>query len=72
MDPACGVMRLEPGVNLGEMVRVACRDGWRPYAAPSTAEATIGGCTAMHVNDRDAWKWGPLQPFRFRHGTEGL
>lgn len=57
-DPAKGVMRVEPGVSLREMVRVASRDGWWPYAAPSTAQVTIGGCTAMNVNGRNAWKWG--------------
>ena len=59
-DADRGVMRGEPGVTLQEMVRVASQDGWWPYAAPSTAEATIGGCTAMNVNGRNAWKWGPF------------
>jgi decaprenylphospho-beta-D-ribofuranose 2-oxidase len=59
-DAARGIMRVEPGVTLQEMVRVAGQDGWWPYAAPSTAEATIGGCTAMNVNGRNAWKWGPF------------
>jgi decaprenylphospho-beta-D-ribofuranose 2-oxidase len=59
-DPARGIMGVEPGVTLREMVQVAGQDGWWPYAAPSTAEATVGGCTAMNVNGRNAWKWGPF------------
>jgi decaprenylphospho-beta-D-ribofuranose 2-oxidase len=59
-DASRGVMRVEPGVTLREMVQVAGRDGWWPYSAPSTAEASIGGCTAMNVNGRNAWKWGPF------------
>jgi decaprenylphospho-beta-D-ribofuranose 2-oxidase len=59
-DAARGIMRVEAGVTLRDMIRVAGKDGWWPYAAPSTAQATIGGCTAMNVNGRDAWKWGPF------------
>jgi decaprenylphospho-beta-D-ribofuranose 2-oxidase len=55
-----GLMRVESGVSLREMVQVCGKEGWWPYAAPSTAEATIGGCTAMNVNGRNAWKWGPF------------
>jgi decaprenylphospho-beta-D-ribofuranose 2-oxidase len=58
-DAARGIMRVEAGATLRDVVRVAWKDGWWPFAAPSTAEATIGGCTAMNVNGRNAWKWGP-------------
>jgi decaprenylphospho-beta-D-ribofuranose 2-oxidase len=59
-DAAHGIMRVEPGVTLRDMVQVAWKDGWWPYAAPSTSQATIGGCTAMNVNGRSTWKWGPF------------
>jgi decaprenylphospho-beta-D-ribofuranose 2-oxidase len=59
-DAGRGIMRVETGVTLQEVVQRAWKDGWWPYAAPSTAQATIGGCAAMNVNGRNAWKWGPF------------
>ena len=59
-DAAQGIMRVEPGVTLREMVQVAWKDGWWPAVSPSTPEVTIGGCAAMNVNGRNAWKCGPL------------
>ncbi len=57
-DPSSGVMEVEPGVTLREMVRIASKDGWWPFVSPSTAEITIGGCVAMNVNDRNSWQNG--------------
>jgi decaprenylphospho-beta-D-ribofuranose 2-oxidase len=59
-DPVKGTMCVEPGVTLGDMVRMACEDGWWPAVSPSTAEVTIGGCVAMNVNGRNAWKCDPF------------
>jgi len=55
-----GIMRVEPGVTLRDMLQTAWKDGWWPYVAPSTPEVTIGGCTAMNVNGKNAWKYGPF------------
>jgi decaprenylphospho-beta-D-ribofuranose 2-oxidase len=57
-DPERGIMQVEPGVTLCDMVRVALVDRWWPAVTPSTAEATIGGCVAMNVNGKNAWKCG--------------
>lgn len=57
-DPEQGIMQVEPGVTLRDMVRVALVDRWWPAVTPSTAEATIGGCVAMNVNGKNAWKCG--------------
>src|SRR5437763_1550119 len=57
-DPERGIMQVEPGVTLRDMVRVALEDRWWPAVTPSTAEATIGGCVAMNVNGKNAWKCG--------------
>lgn len=57
-DPERGIMRVEPGVTLRDLVRVALPDRWWPAVTPSTAEATIGGCAAMNVNGKNAWKCG--------------
>lgn len=57
-DPEQGIMQVEPGVTLRDIVRVAPADGWWPAVTPSTADATIGGCVAMNVNGKNAWKYG--------------
>ena len=59
-DAQQGIMRVEPGVTLQEMVQLAWKDGWWPIVAPSTARVTIGGCAAMNVTGRNAWKSGPF------------
>ncbi len=57
-DPMQGIMQVEPGVTLRDMVPVALTDRWWPAVTPSTADATIGGCVAMNVNGKNAWKCG--------------
>ncbi|HLI08129.1 MAG TPA: FAD-binding oxidoreductase [Ktedonobacteraceae bacterium] len=57
-DPEQGILRVEPGVTLRDIVRVCLPDHWWPAVTPSTAEATIGGCVAMNVNGKNAWKCG--------------
>ncbi|GLV60409.1 oxidoreductase [Dictyobacter sp. S3.2.2.5] len=57
-DPARGIMRVEPGVSIGEVARVALADRWWPPVTPSTASATVGGCVAMNVNGKNAWTHG--------------
>jgi FAD/FMN-containing dehydrogenase len=57
-NPEKGVMQVEPGVTLREMVCVALEHRWWPPVTPSTADATIGGCVAMNVNGKNAWKCG--------------
>ena len=59
-DATQGIMQLEPGVTLEQVVRAAWKDGWWPAASPSTARVTVGGCAAMNVNGRNAWKYGPF------------
>ncbi len=59
-DATRGVMRVEPGVTLREVVQVAWKDGWWPVVSPSTPEVTMGGCAAMNVNGKNAWKCGPF------------
>ena len=59
-NPQQGVMCVEPGVTLQDMIQVAWKDGWWPVVTPSTPSVTIGGCTAMNVNGRNAFKCGPF------------
>jgi FAD/FMN-containing dehydrogenase len=57
-DPEKGIIQVEPGVTLRDIVHVALADRWWPPVTPSTADATIGGCVAMNVNGKNAWKCG--------------
>lgn len=57
-DPERGIVHVEPGVTLRDVVRLTLPDGWWPPVSPSTAEATIGGCAAMNVNGKNAWRCG--------------
>jgi FAD/FMN-containing dehydrogenase len=57
-DPQQGIMQVEPGVTLRDVIRVALTDGWWPPVTPSTTEVTIGGCVAMNVTGKNAWKCG--------------
>ncbi|WP_220209619.1 FAD-binding oxidoreductase [Reticulibacter mediterranei] len=57
-NPEQGIMQVEPGVTLRDLVRVAMPDGWWPPVTPSTADVTIGGCVAMNVHGKNAWKNG--------------
>lgn len=57
-DAEQGIMQVEPGVTLRDMIRVAWQDGWWPVVSPSTPDVTIGGCTAMNVTGKNAWKEG--------------
>ncbi|HLV97677.1 MAG TPA: FAD-binding oxidoreductase [Ktedonobacterales bacterium] len=59
-DAALGIMRVEPGVTLQEMMQVSWKDGWWPAVSPSTPHVTVGGCAAMNVNGKNAWKCGPF------------
>jgi FAD/FMN-containing dehydrogenase len=59
-DPVQGILRAEPGVTLRQAVQATWKDGWWPYVSPSTDAVTLGGCVAMNVNGRNAWKAGPF------------
>ena len=59
-DPIQGIMRVEPGVTLREVIKISSKDGWWPFISPSTPEVTIGGCVAMNVNGKNSWKYGPF------------
>ncbi len=59
-DAGQGIMRVEPGVTLRDMIDMAWKDGWWPAISPSTPEVTISGCAAMNVNGRNSWKYGPF------------
>jgi decaprenylphospho-beta-D-ribofuranose 2-oxidase len=57
-DPQRGIIQVEPGVTVHEIVQTALPNRWWLPVTPSTAEATVGGCVAMNVNGKNAWKCG--------------
>lgn len=59
-DPKQGIIRLEPGVTIDDLWRTAVEDGWWQTVHPSALRATIGGCLAMNVHSKNAWKKGTI------------
>lgn len=59
-NPRQGIIRVEPGATIGDIWRLAIVDGWWPPVIPSTMEATLGGCLAMNVHGKNAWKMGSI------------
>jgi decaprenylphospho-beta-D-ribofuranose 2-oxidase len=57
-DPVNGIMEVEAGATLGDVIETAVGDGWWPAVVPSTEHVTVGGCAAMNVNGRNSWKVG--------------
>src|SRR4051794_6225663 len=59
-DPSNGLVRVEPGVIVGQLWRATIEDGWWPAVVPGTMTPTIGGCAAMNVHGKNHWKSGPI------------
>ncbi len=59
-DAERGIMRVEAGATLRDVLQVAWKSGWWPYTTPSTPDVTVGGCVAMNVNGKNALKCGPF------------
>lgn len=59
-NPESGVIRVEPGVTLGQLWRYILEDGWWPPVVTGTMEITLGGGAAMNVHGKNAWKMGPM------------
>ncbi len=59
-DPQAGVIRVEPGVTIGQVWQYAVEDGWWPYVVPGTMFPTLGGCAAMNIHGKNNWKVGPI------------
>lgn len=57
-DAGQGIMQVGPGVTLQDMIQMAWKDGWWPVVSPSTPDVTVGGCAAMNVTGKNAWKCG--------------
>lgn len=52
-DPINGLLEVEAGVRLGEILRLFARRGWVPAVLPGTGFATVGGSIAMDVHGKN-------------------
>jgi len=52
-DPESGLLAAEPGVTLGELVRIFAPRGFLPPVVPGTGFATLGGAVAMDVHGKN-------------------
>jgi decaprenylphospho-beta-D-ribofuranose 2-oxidase len=59
-DPENGRIRVEAGVTIQQLWQYILGDGWWPPIVPGTMRPTIGGCAAMNVHGKNAWKLGPV------------
>lgn len=57
-NPETGRVRVEPGVTLSELWQYTLEDGWWPAIATGTSLTTMGGCAAMNVHGKNAWRVG--------------
>jgi decaprenylphospho-beta-D-ribofuranose 2-oxidase len=59
-DPESGRVTVEPGVTLQQLWRYILEDGWWPAVSTGTMQTSLGGCAAMNVHGKNAWKVGPV------------
>lgn len=58
--PQSGRIRVEPGVTLSQLWQYVLEDGWWPPVATGTSLTTMGGCAAMNVHGKNAYRAGPI------------
>lgn len=59
-DPQTGIIRIEPGVSIGQLWRYTLEDGWWPAVVPGTMYPTLGGGSSTNVHGKNHWKVGSL------------
>ena len=52
-DDETGVLEAEPGITLGEILRVFAPRGWMPAVLPGTGMTTLGGAIANDVHGKN-------------------
>ncbi len=57
-DRATGVIEVEAGVSLGEIIALALPQGWFPTALPGTRFVTVGGAIANDVHGKNHHRVG--------------
>lgn len=59
-NPETGVIKAEPGVTLAGLWQYIVEDGWWPPVVSGTMFTTLGGCCAMNIHGKNAYKAGPF------------
>ena len=59
-DATNGIITLEPGVTVRDLWRATIAEGWWPPVVPGTMGPTLGGCAAMNVHGKNAWRLGSI------------
>lgn len=52
-DPETGVLEVEAGVQLGELIRLFAPRGWVPAVVPGTGFPTVGGAIAHDIHGKN-------------------
>lgn len=59
-DAMTGSISVEPGVTVRDLWRAVIAECWWPLVVPGTMGPTIGGCLAMNVHGKNAWRLGSI------------
>jgi decaprenylphospho-beta-D-ribofuranose 2-oxidase len=59
-NPDQGVIKLEPGVTIGQLWRYVLEDGWWPYVVSGTMYPTIGGAASMNIHGKNNFQVGTI------------
>ncbi len=52
-DPVSGLLTVEAGATLGDLLRIYAPRGWKPAVVPGTGFATVGGAIGMDVHGKN-------------------
>jgi decaprenylphospho-beta-D-ribofuranose 2-oxidase len=59
-DPRTGLCTAGPGVTIDQLWKRVLPEGFWPAVVPGTAFPTLGGCLAMNIHGKNAFKAGPI------------
>jgi len=57
-NPITGIMCVEPGVTLQQILKICLKDNWILSVVPGTRYASAGGCASNNVNGKNSFKDG--------------
>ncbi|MBT8459818.1 MAG: FAD-binding oxidoreductase, partial [Boseongicola sp.] len=52
-DPETGILHVEAGAQIGQILKIFAPKGWLPPVMPGTGFATVGGAIAMDVHGKN-------------------
>ncbi len=59
-DAGAGLIKVEPGVSIGQLIDFVAPFGWWPPVVPGTIHPTVGGCVASNVHGKNNWNAGTI------------